>query len=36
VVVVPAKRYRLIVLALKYLPNWVRRRFQARYGKARV
>ena len=36
VVVIPGKRYKLIVLALKYLPNWVRRRFQARYGKARV
>jgi hypothetical protein len=36
VVVIPAKRYKLIVLALKYLPNWMRRSFQARYGKARV
>jgi uncharacterized protein len=36
VVVVPAKRYKLIVLALKYLPNWIRRSFQMRYGKARV
>jgi uncharacterized protein len=36
VVVVPAKRYKLIVLALKYLPNWMRRSFQMRYGKARV
>lgn len=36
VVVVPGKRYKLIVMALKYLPNWMRRAFQSRYGKARV
>jgi len=36
VVVIPALRYKLIVLALKYLPNWMRRSFQTRYGKARV
>ena len=36
VVVVPSTRYKLVVLALKYSPNWVRRKFQARYGKPRV
>jgi hypothetical protein len=36
VVVVPGRRYRWVVFALKYLPDWVRRRFQRRYGKARV
>lgn len=36
VVVVPGKRYQLIVLALRYLPQWVRRTLQGRYGKART
>ena len=36
VVVVPGKRYQLIVLALRYMPQWVRRILQGRYGKART
>ena len=36
VVVVPGKRYQAIVLALRYLPQWVRRSLQQRYGKART
>ena len=36
VVVVPGKRYQLIVLMLRYMPQWVRRLLQSRYGKART
>ena len=36
VVVIPGKRYRAIVLALRYLPLWVRRLMQERYGRARI
>jgi uncharacterized protein len=36
VVVVPGKRYQAIVLALRYMPQWVRRSLQQRYGKART
>ncbi|MFM9012389.1 MAG: SDR family NAD(P)-dependent oxidoreductase [Gemmatimonadota bacterium] len=36
VVVVPGKRYQAIVLALRYMPQWVRRTLQQRYGKART
>jgi short-subunit dehydrogenase len=36
VVVIPGKRYRLVVSALKHLPGWTRNIFQRRYGKARV
>ncbi len=36
VVVIPARRYRMIVFALRHMPEWVRRRLQRRYGKARV
>lgn len=36
VVVIPGKRYRALVLALRYMPLWVRRLMQERYGRARV
>jgi short-subunit dehydrogenase len=36
VVVIPAKRYRLIVSALRYMPWWLRRRLQRRYGRTRM
>jgi short-subunit dehydrogenase len=36
VVVIPARRYRMIVWALKHMPEWFRGRLQRRYGKARV
>ena len=36
VVVIPGKRYRALVLALRYLPLWVRRMLQERYGRARI
>ncbi len=36
VVVIPGKRYRAVVLALRYMPLWVRRLMQERYGRARV
>lgn len=36
VVVIPARRYRFIVQALRYMPNWLRRRLQRRYGKTRM
>ena len=36
VVVIPGKRYQAIVLALRYMPQWVRRTLQQRYGKART
>lgn len=35
-VVIPGKRYKLTVFALRHMPLWVRRRLQARYSKARV
>lgn len=35
-VVIPGKRYKLIVMALRYMPMWVRRILQERYGRARV
>ena len=35
-VVIPGKRYKLIVAALRYMPMWVRRILQERYGRARV
>ena len=36
VVVIPGKRYRALVLALRYMPLWVRKRMQERYGRARI
>ena len=36
VVVVPGRRYRALVLVLRYLPAWVRGRLQSRYGRART
>jgi uncharacterized protein len=36
VVVIPGRRYRWIVAALRHMPPWIRRRMQQRYGKARV
>ena len=36
VVVVPGKRYKSIVLALRYMPRWLRGMLQERYGRARV
>lgn len=36
VVVVPGKRYRGVVFALRHMPLWVRRLMQERYGRARV
>ncbi|MBX3173485.1 MAG: SDR family oxidoreductase [Gemmatimonadaceae bacterium] len=35
-VVIPGKRYKLTVFALRHMPLWLRRRMQARYSKARV
>lgn len=36
VVVIPGRRYRLIVAGLKYMPAWLRGLMQRRYGKARI
>lgn len=36
VVVIPGKRYKAIVMALRYMPLWVRRLLQERYGRARI
>jgi short-subunit dehydrogenase len=36
VVVIPSKRFRLIVWALRYMPHWLRRAVQRRYGKTRM
>lgn len=36
VVCIPGKRYRLIVLLLRYLPEWLQRPLRARYGRART
>jgi short-subunit dehydrogenase len=36
VVVIPSKRFRLIVWALRYLPSGFRRALQRRYGKTRM
>ena len=36
VVVIPGRRYRMIVAGLRHMPMWVRERMQQRYGKARV
>lgn len=36
VVVVPGRRYRVVVFLLRHMPLWVRRRLQERYGRARV
>lgn len=36
VVVIPGKRYQLLVLALRYVPNWMRRGLQQKYGRTRV
>jgi short-subunit dehydrogenase len=36
VVVVPSKRYRTIVFALRFMPRWLRNVFQRRYGKSRT
>ncbi len=35
-VVIPGKRYRAVVFALRHMPMWVRARMQERYGRARV
>ncbi len=36
VVVIPGRRYRLIVAGLRHMPQWLRGLMQKRYGKARV
>lgn len=36
VVLIPARRYRIIVWALRHMPHWLRRAFQRKYGKTRV
>ena len=36
VVCVPSLRFKLIVLLLRYLPQWAQRPFRARYGKLRT
>jgi len=36
VVVIPTKRYRMIVTALRHMPAWMRSVFQRRYSKARI
>ena len=36
VVVIPGKRYKVMVAVLRHLPEFIRRRFQRRYSKARV
>ena len=35
-VVIPGKRYKMVVLALRYMPMWLRGLMQERYGRARV
>lgn len=35
-IVVPGKRYKIIVLALRFMPRWIRNYFQRKYGKARL
>lgn len=35
-VCVPSKRYKLIVMLLRYLPRWMQRPFRQGYGKARL
>ena len=35
-VVVPSKRFRTIVFALRFMPRWVRNILQRRYGKQRT
>jgi uncharacterized protein len=35
-VVIPGKRYKLVVAVLRHLPNFIRRRVTKRYGKQRV
>lgn len=35
-VVIPDWKYKLVVLALRYMPLWIRARMQERYGRARV
>jgi short-subunit dehydrogenase len=36
VVVVPGKRYKFLVLALRYMPMWIRGMLQERYSRARI
>ncbi len=36
VVVIPGKRYRAVVFALRHLPLWLRGMMQERYGRARI
>ncbi len=36
VVVIPGKRYRGVVFALRHMPMWVRGLMQERYGRARI
>lgn len=35
-VVIPGKRYKFLVLALRYMPIWIRRSLQERYSRARI
>lgn len=35
-VVIPGKRYKLTVFALRHMPMWIRRRMQERYSRARI
>lgn len=35
-VVIPGKRYRTVVFALRHMPMWLRGLMQERYGRARV
>jgi short-subunit dehydrogenase len=35
-VLVPGKRYKTIVFALRFMPRWIRNFFQRRYGKSRT
>lgn len=35
-VVIPGKRYRAVVFALRHMPMWVRSMMQERYGRARI
>ena len=36
VVVIPGKRYKLIVFLIKYLPEWAKRAVRGRYGRSRT
>jgi hypothetical protein len=36
VVCVPTRRYKLVVLMLRFMPAWMLRPFRAKYGKART